>query len=249
MWKLLIGIIHINKSLLESSITFKYDKESWDQGVRELLLLCATTGKKVGNPWLCRKSYRYKSFAWYLVSIVKDLKEKEWDALREESPVRPWRTHWKWESNRMLNFSPPCSPEAQQTFKGWHMLCPLHVEAAVICYKDWRANSLENTAWEHKYLALAPKDVGSGLISKYLISAHRFGSEKKTGKATSVHQPSSPEAASTMSPPPPHLHHCLDLQMRTERKEACDLHAAKEEVLCFITAGLPVFISSSLHLG
>lgn len=99
--------------------------------------------------------------------------------------------------------SPPCSPEVQQTFKGWRMLRPLHVEAAVICYRDWRANSLENTAWVHKYLALAPEDVGSGLISKYPISVHRFGSEKRTGKATSVHQLGSPEAASTMSSPPP----------------------------------------------
>lgn len=50
-------------------------------------------------------------------------------------------------------------------------------------------------------MALPAEDIGLGLISKYPISLHRFGSEKKMGKATSAHQPGSPEAVNTMPPP------------------------------------------------
>lgn len=51
-------------------------------------------------------------------------------------------------------------------------------------------------------MALPAEDIGLGLISKYPISLHRFGSEKKMGKATSAHQPGSPEAVNTMPPRP-----------------------------------------------
>lgn len=101
----------------------------------------------------------------------------------------PWNHEETTESEsqtRCWILSHPAIQKPQQKLKGWSMLCPLH--EAVICYRDWNsrlyssANALNNTAQVDECMALTSEDIGSGLISRYSISTHRFVQKTKWAK-------------------------------------------------------------------